>query len=88
MEFRRGRWNFDHVSEHGISPAEAEYLISSARPPYPIGIEQSKSLVVGKLLDGTYAQGIYVLDEDRTAFIIHARPLTESEKRRYRRRKR
>jgi hypothetical protein len=33
-------------------------------------------------------QVIFVLDPDDTIFVIHARPLTDWEKRRYRRRKR
>jgi hypothetical protein len=34
------------------------------------------------------AQVVYVIDPDGTVYVIHARPLTDREKRRYRRRKR
>lgn len=36
----------------------------------------------------TAKKEIYVLDDDGTAYVIHARPLTDAEKRRYRRRRR
>jgi hypothetical protein len=42
-------------------------------------------LVQGQGPYGRYVQVIYVVDEDRTLFVIHARPLSDHEKRRYRR---
>ena len=37
---------------------------------------------------GHFLQVIYVLDPDDNVFVIHSRPLTDREKKRYRRRKR
>ncbi len=46
-----------------------------------------KWIVWGRGSGGRFLQVIFVLDQDKTVFVIHARPLTEPEKRRYRRRK-
>ena len=35
MEFRWNEWNLDHVSKHGVTPDEAEYVVRNARRPYP-----------------------------------------------------
>jgi hypothetical protein len=35
---------------------------------------------------GRFLQVVYLVDDDDTLFVIHARPLTDSEKRRFRRR--
>jgi uncharacterized DUF497 family protein len=43
---------------------------------------------MGRGNGGRFLQVIYVLDADDTVFIIHARSLTDREKKRYRRRKR
>ena len=37
---------------------------------------------------GRFLQVIFLLDDEETAYVIHARPLTEQEKRRYRRSRR
>jgi uncharacterized DUF497 family protein len=84
--FRWNDWNIDHIGRRGIAPEDAQYVIERCRPPYPESIGEGKRLVFGKTRDGLYVQVIYVLDEDDTAFVIHARPLNDVEKRRYRRR--
>ena len=50
-------------------------------------IGDGKYLVIGQAADGRYCQVIYVFDPDAAIFIIHARPLNDLEKRRYRRSK-
>jgi uncharacterized DUF497 family protein len=70
-----------------MSPADAESIVDRARKPYPQIIADDKRLVIGQTRDGVYAQVIYVLDDDGQAYVIHCRPLTDREKRRYRRRK-
>jgi uncharacterized DUF497 family protein len=84
--FRWNHWNIEHIGRHGLAPEDAEHVIGHCRPPYPELIGDGKRLVVGKTEDGLYVQVIYVLDEDDTAFVIHARPLNDVEKRRYHRR--
>ena len=87
VKFRWNDWNIGHIADHGISQSEAEFVVDNAKRPFPEMVGDGKRLVVGKTPKGTYIQVIYVLDEDGTAFVIHARPLTDSEKRRYRKRR-
>jgi uncharacterized DUF497 family protein len=90
VEFVWNSDNVEHVGKHGLSPREAEYLVEHAQPPYPQMIGDEKRIVVGRLADGRYAQVIYVPSRSvrGAVFVIHARELTQPEKRRLRRRKR
>jgi uncharacterized DUF497 family protein len=88
MDFRWNEWNSEHVGKHGVRPEEAEYVVRNARPPYPEERGDDKWRVWGQGSDGRYLQVIFVLDPSDTPYVIHARPLTEREKRQYRRRKR
>jgi len=87
MEFRWIDWNRDHISEHGVHWEEAEAVVRQMQPPFPEQIGNDKLLAVGKGRGGRLLQVIYVLDADDTIFVIHARPLTDREKKRYRRRR-
>jgi uncharacterized DUF497 family protein len=87
-EFRWNGWNLDHATRHGIAPHEAEMVVNSARRPYPEYLGGGKYRVIGRGSGGRLVQVIYLLDEDGTVYIIHARALTDNEKRRYRRRTR
>jgi hypothetical protein len=60
-------------------------VVNHAAPPYPRIIDDRKRLVWGQAQGGDYLQVIYLLDSEDEAFVIHARPLTEQEKRRLRR---
>jgi uncharacterized DUF497 family protein len=84
-DFRWNQWNTDHIANHGIDPPDAEFVVCNARPPYPRKIGDDKFLVIGRNSQGAYVQVIYVFDPDASIFIIHARPLTDAEKRRFRR---
>jgi len=86
MEFRWNEWNTEHIAGRGVSPEEAELVIRAARRPYPRIVQEDKWLVWGQGWGGRFLQVIFVLDEDETIYVIHARPLTKQEKRRYRRR--
>ena len=88
MQFRWINWNREHIAEHGVDWQEAEMVIRFAERPYPEQIGDEKLLVIGRGSGGRFLQVIYVLDPDDTVFVIHARPLTNREKLRYRRRKR
>jgi uncharacterized DUF497 family protein len=85
MHFRWIEWNLNHIEEHGVDWDEAEQVVREAKPPYPRKIGEDKWLVIGPGRGGRFLQVIYVPDPDRTIFIVHARPITEREKRRYRR---
>jgi uncharacterized DUF497 family protein len=86
MEFRWNEWNIEHVASHGVTPLDAEFIIEQARPPYPEMIGRGKWIAIGRRRDGAFAQVVFVLDEDRTIYAIHARLLDDAEKRRFRRR--
>ena len=86
MEFRWNEWNEQHIARHGVMPDEAEDVVRGAQAPYPLADSEEKYLVWGPGLGGRLLQVVFVIDADDTVFVIHARPLTEAEKRRYRRR--
>jgi len=86
MQFRWNDWNIDHIAEHGVEPEEAEMIVRGAKPPFPQEIEDEKVLVKGQGVGGRFLQVIYLFDPDETIFVIHARPLTEREKKQLRRR--
>jgi len=88
LDFRWNEWNTRHVLKHGVGPQEAERVVLCARAPFPQRRDADKMLVWGPGLGGRPWQVIFVLDPDDRVFVIHARPLTEAEKRRCRRRHR
>jgi uncharacterized DUF497 family protein len=87
MDFRWNEWNRDHISEHGVRPEEAEFVVRNARPPYPEERGDDKWRVWGKTSSGRLLQVVFVLDPDETIYVIHARRLTDREKKQYRRRR-
>jgi uncharacterized DUF497 family protein len=88
MEFRWIEWNVEHIAKHSVDPEEAELVVRAMKSPYPQQIGDDKLLAVGRGSGGRYLQVIFVLDPDDTVFVIHARPLTDREKKRFRRRTR
>jgi uncharacterized DUF497 family protein len=88
VRFRWNDWNLDHATGHEVSPDEAEYVVGKAQPPYPEYRGDGKWRVRGPGFDGGLIQVVYLVDPDGTIYVIHARPLTDGEKRQYRRRKR
>lgn len=88
MDFRWNQWNVEHISKHGIEPEEAELVLVSAEAPFPLIHGDGKWLAWGRGSGGRLLQVIFVLDDDGIIFVIHARPLTEREKRQFRRRRR
>jgi uncharacterized DUF497 family protein len=87
MEFRWNNWNIEHVESHGVRPREAEAVISAARRPFPLKYPNDKWMVWAPGNGGRILQVFYLLDNDGTIYVIHARPLNEREKRRYRKRR-
>jgi len=71
-----------------VDPEQAEEVIRGARAPYPLVQDDEKFLVWGPTDDGQLLQVVFVIDDGGTIFVIHARPLTVAEKRRYQRRRR
>jgi uncharacterized protein len=88
MDFKWNDRNVDHIAEHGVSPAEAEFVIAQAQAPFPQYVGDGRHLVRGQSGGGGYLQVIFIYDKfDGRTYVIHARPLTEKEKRQYKRRR-
>jgi uncharacterized DUF497 family protein len=62
-----------------VEPEEAEEVVRRARPPYPLTSADEKFLVWGRTPEGKFLQVVFVMDEEDSVFIIHARPLTDKE---------
>ena len=88
MFFRWNEWNVRHIGEHGVEPDEAEAVVRSATGPFPRRIGDDKLLVWGRGKGGRLLQVIFVIDQESNAFVIHARLLTDREKRLLRRQRR
>jgi uncharacterized DUF497 family protein len=86
MEFRWNDWNLEHVRRHGVSPDEAELVVQTARRPFPRRAADGRFLVWGRGVGGRLVQVVFLVDPDYSVYIIHARPLSEREKRRFRQR--
>ena len=54
-----------------------------AKRPFPRAVEDDKYLVWGRGSSGRLLQVVFVVDDNETLFVIHARPLTEREKKRW-----
>jgi uncharacterized protein len=86
MDFRWNEWNLDHIAKHGVDPLEAEFVVRNAKRPYPLRKEEEKWLVRGRGRGGRPIQVVFIVDDDKSVFVIHARPLDKrKEKRRFRR---
>jgi len=86
--FRWNVWNLEHATKHGCTIDEIEQVVNAARAPYPEYSGDEKWLVRGQGLGGRYIQVIYLVEPEPEVYVIHARPLTDVEKRRHRRRRR
>jgi uncharacterized DUF497 family protein len=86
--FRWNQWNIEHIAEHGVSPEEAEWVVEHAKPPYPQLREENKWRIIGRGHGGRWLQVVFIFDPVDTVYVIHARPLTQREKKRERRRTR
>jgi uncharacterized DUF497 family protein len=85
-EFRWNEWNIDHIAIHGVDPEDAEFVVNHARRPYPELARNDTFLVRGQTAHGECLQVVYFIDVDDLAYVIHARPLTDNERRSFRRR--
>lgn len=85
--FRWNDWNLEHATKHGVAISEAEQVVRGARKPFPLKGPNDKWSVWGRGSGGRFLQVVFVLDDDDTVYVIHARPLTDNEKRSYRRRR-
>lgn len=72
----------------GVAPEDVEQVVNGARSPWPEKIGKGKWRVWGRTSDGTYLQVIYIFSPDDVVFVIRAMPLTDRQKRQFRRRAR
>ena len=87
MQFRWIDWNRDHIAKHGVTEEEAERVVRSAKAPFPRKHGDEKWTVIGRGIGGRFLQVIYLVDPDKTSFVIHARPINDREKKRLRKRR-
>jgi uncharacterized DUF497 family protein len=83
VEFRWNDWNLGHATRHGVGVEECQRLVQLGRPRH---MGNNKYRVQGRGVGGRLIQAIYVIDPGGTIYVIHARPLTDREKRRWRKR--
>lgn len=86
--FRWNAWNVEHIGRHGVTPQQTEFLVLSARPPWPSYEGDGRWMVRGQDANGLFIQVVYIVDPEGTLYVIHARPLNDREKRQTRRRRR
>jgi hypothetical protein len=65
-----------------VSAAEAEAVVLRERP---VKVGEGKRKAIGRGVGGRFLQVVCVFDHDGTVYVLHARPLTDSEKHRVRR---
>jgi uncharacterized DUF497 family protein len=82
-EFRWVEWNLGHATQRGVSVVECERVVGAGKYRQAAG---GKYRAVGRGDGGRWLQVVFALTEDDEVFVIHARPLTEAEKRKERRR--
>jgi len=80
-EFRWNDWNLDHATQHGCTIEEIQMVVRNAGRGFPRKIGDDKQLVIGRGSGGRFIRVIFVLDADRTMYVIHAMPLTTRRRR-------
>jgi hypothetical protein len=83
--FRWNEWNEYHIARHGVACAEAQYVVEYAARGFPRYDGQGKYRAWGQTTVGRYLQVAYIFSPPGVVYVIHARDLTEIEKRRLRR---
>jgi hypothetical protein len=81
-QFRWIDWNRDHATKHGCTVPEIEIVVRRAGRGFPRKADSQKWQVIGRGIGDRVIEVVYVLDDDGTAFVIHAMPLTTRRRRR------
>ncbi len=63
MIFAWDETNREHIAMHGVTPAEARFVVENARPPFPQEVGDGKRRVWGATEGGRMLQVIYVLKD-------------------------
>jgi hypothetical protein len=74
-----------NIAEHGVKPHQTEYVVRRARSPFPEESADGRLLVMGPDENGLLLRVAYIVDSDGTIYVMHAMPLSERDKKRYRR---
>jgi uncharacterized DUF497 family protein len=74
--FRWNDWNLEHATKHGVSAAEAESVVQRAARPWPCRVSRQKWMVIGRGQGDRPVRVVYLVDPEKTIYIIHALPLT------------
>jgi len=61
MIFAWDEWNIDHLSRHGVTPPEAEFVIEHCEAPWPQQKGEDKLVVWGATEVGRLLQVIFAL---------------------------
>jgi len=64
LVFSWNAWNVGHIARHGVTPAEAEYVVRHARPPFPRKVGDDKRLVWGQTQRGRHLRVVFVYPPD------------------------
>jgi hypothetical protein len=84
-EFRWNEWNEDHIAHHSVEREEAQYVVAHPARGFPRYDGMRKYRAWGQTAVGRYLQVVYIFSPPGVVYVIHARDLTEPEKRRLRR---
>jgi uncharacterized DUF497 family protein len=79
-DFRWNSWNREHATKHGCTMAEIESVVLKNLPGRKVG--DGKIMIEGRGSGSRLLRVVFVLDPDRTFFVIHAMPLTTRRHRR------
>jgi hypothetical protein len=80
-DFRWIAWNVEQVTKHGCTVEEIQSVVWNAGRGFPRKIA-GKWFVQGRGIGGRMIEVFYVMDEDdTTAFVIHAMPVTTRRRR-------
>jgi uncharacterized DUF497 family protein len=83
MQFRWNEWNVEHLARYGVEPSEAEEVVLAAKRPFPLRRDDHRWIVWGRARGGRLLQVVFV-EDDEFVYVIHARGLTDREKRSFR----
>ena len=85
-EFRWIPFNIESATKHGCTILEIESVVRNPPRGFPRKLDAEKYFVQGRGIGDRFIEVIYLLDDDGTAFVIHAMPLITRRKRGRRRR--
>lgn len=77
--------NIEHIAEHGVEPFEAEEAVDNR--PLKVQTKDGKYIAYGQTDAGRYLTVVFVLKGSQRLRVITARDMTQTEKNRFRRKR-